>query len=60
MLRIDFEQNFSVFHSNGHIDQLLTAAQIQFCHLTFNVSIGKTEYSAKKAVNSYVQEIKLR
>ena len=34
MLSIDFEQNFSVFHSIGHIDLLTTAAQMQeFCHL---------------------------
>ena len=59
MLSIDFEQNFSVFYSIVHIDLLITAAQMQgFCHL-FRLKY-REERSAKKAIISYVQEIKLR
>ena len=59
MLSIDFEQNFNVFHLLGHIDLIITAAQIQeFCHLLWLKY--REEHSTKKAIISYVQEIKLR
>ena len=58
MLSIDFEQNFGVFQSIGYVDLLITAAQIQeFCQL-FWLKYRK-KHSAKNAIISYVQEIKL-
>jgi len=59
MLSIDFEQIFNVFHSLGRIDLMITAAKIQeFCHLFWLEY--REEHSAKKAIISYVQEIRLR
>ena len=59
MLSIYFEPNFSAFHSIRHIDLLTTAAQIkEFCHL-FRLKYWEDHF-AKKAIMSYVQEIKLR
>ena len=60
MLSTDFEQNFGVFQSIGHVDLLITASQIQeeFCQLFWLKY--REEHSAKNAIISYVQEIKLR
>ena len=47
--KFNLREHFSVFYSIGYIDLLLMAAQIQeFCHLSFDYSIGKSVLRKKQ------------